>query len=186
MEDMDRVIEEHRKAIGAKKLHVSLGECATPEGVKGELEKVHALMLEYAALPETIRLKAQIEGLLAKMREITRLCQRTVADILDEPASERELRHSIFSIADMASAVDIEFALSFAADQIARHNVDPAIAQARAEGERAGKIAMRERAATEAASTVAPKSIGRDHGRHHEAGAQHAARRIRALKVEGE
>lgn len=37
------------------------------------------------------------------------------------------------------------------------------------------------KAAEVAAATIAPKSIGRDHGRHHEAGAQHAARRIRAL-----
>ena len=37
----------------------------------------------------------------------------------------------------------------------------------------------RERCAKIAVETRAPPSIGRDHGRHHEAGAQHAARRIR-------
>jgi len=39
-----------------------------------------------------------------------------------------------------------------------------------------------ERAAEIAQSVRAPASIGRDHGRHHEAGAQSAARLIRAEK----
>ena len=39
-----------------------------------------------------------------------------------------------------------------------------------------------EAAAKVAESVKAPKSIGRDKGRHHEAGAQHAAAAIRALK----
>lgn len=50
------------------------------------------------------------------------------------------------------------------------------------------RAAALEEAAKVAADVHAPKSIGRDHGRHHEAGAQHAARAIRALiskKMEG-
>ena len=39
--------------------------------------------------------------------------------------------------------------------------------------------AERERCAKIAESIQAPKSIGRDHGKHHEAGAQAAARAIR-------
>lgn len=46
-----------------------------------------------------------------------------------------------------------------------------------------GAEAMREAAAVCADQTEAPASIGRDHGRHHVAGAQHAAKRIRALPV---
>ena len=38
-----------------------------------------------------------------------------------------------------------------------------------------------EEAAKIAESTIAPISIGRDHGRHHQAGAQSAARAIRSL-----
>ncbi len=46
-----------------------------------------------------------------------------------------------------------------------------------------GAEAMREAAAQEADKTSPPKSIGRDHGRHHIAGAQQAAARIRALPI---
>lgn len=45
-----------------------------------------------------------------------------------------------------------------------------------------GFFAGLERAAEIAQSVRAPASIGRDHGRHHEAGAQSAARLIRAEK----
>lgn len=54
------------------------------------------------------------------------------------------------------------------------------ILRLRSENERIRNEAMEE-AAKVAESVRAPKSIGRDHGRHHEAGAQSAARAIRAL-----
>ena len=57
-----------------------------------------------------------------------------------------------------------------------------ALRAAYADGDNQGFNRGLERAAEIAQSVRAPASIGRDHGRHHEAGAQSAARLIRAEK----
>ena len=50
------------------------------------------------------------------------------------------------------------------------------------EGYSKGRVDTKEECAKAAENTKPPKSIGRDKGRHHSAGAQHAARNIRNLK----
>lgn len=60
------VIEAHRLAIGADRVHVSLGPKATPELVAKELAKLQAKSAIFAAF----RLEEQLEAQIARLRGV--------------------------------------------------------------------------------------------------------------------
>jgi len=69
-EKIYEAVEEYRKEIGAKKLHVSLGPNATPENVVAELRKVHENMMEFDSVPEYFRDQWEIKKLRGMLHEI--------------------------------------------------------------------------------------------------------------------
>lgn len=116
--DIAAVIEDHRKEIGAQKMHVTLGPDATPEGVKEQLESIERQMAAYRALPETIRLRAEIIELKEIIRKVGKLAQTDMKKwLVDRETGANEelyaLKSELFGLTDIMS-IDIKVAMDLA------------------------------------------------------------------------
>lgn len=102
MNTIEDVIEEHRLAVGAEDVSVTLAEGATPEGLRAELAAIRELNERYEKFPEVLKQQAQVISLKKRLWEIASMCKRNVVDAT--PKTEKdydELRLKIFNKCDM-------------------------------------------------------------------------------------
>ncbi|MCW3782911.1 hypothetical protein [Defluviimonas salinarum] len=95
------VIEEHRKAVGADKVHVSLGDEATPEGLRDVLAKTRVIGSRYAAYTDAEKAEAEVARLRDELRKI-----RVMTGNAELSPDER--LDKIFFLADMVPDVDLD------------------------------------------------------------------------------
>jgi hypothetical protein len=105
---IEDVIEEHRLAIGAEKVHVTLGDSATPEGLRQTLAQMRADQAEFDSYSDLEKAQAHIARLRSVLRAITRLSQRTVSEMAAETPEMQELKSRIFLLTDLVPDVDLE------------------------------------------------------------------------------
>ena len=110
------VIEAHKNEVGAEKVHVTLGEGATPEGLAEELRKIREKGRLHASFTDLEIEQAKVARHKDTFSKITKLCQRNLTDVL----SQREVDHrlgSIFDLSDMIADVSLEQDTIWMADQ---------------------------------------------------------------------
>lgn len=113
-------VEKYREEMGYKKLHVSLGPKATPENVVAELRKADSERAQYDAIPEIEKLKMQLDDAHEKIRELGKLAQSEVSNIVDgtQHPDVTELKHKIFNLTELYTAINIS-------DHIERYYGEP-------------------------------------------------------------
>ena len=104
----DDVLEEHRRSIGAEKVHVTLGPDATPERLRGALADLRARSEAYGSFTEAERLAAEV----ARLRKLVSRLGDLAGDTrrgADERLSE------ISDLTDMVADVDLDEDMAFMA-----------------------------------------------------------------------
>jgi hypothetical protein len=112
----DDVIETHRQNVGAEKVHVTLGDKATPEGLAEELRKIREKGRLHAAFTEVEIEKSKVARLRKDFGKITKLCQHRIDQDMSQAEINRRLS-DIFSISDMFVDVSLEEDTIWMADQ---------------------------------------------------------------------
>lgn len=102
----DDVIEEHRQALGASSVHVSLGLEATPESLRAVLAELNAKGEIYGSFSDAERRAAEVHRLRGLIDEIS----KTAAN--SDLAPEARLRQ-ILDMTDMIPDVDLELDIEF-------------------------------------------------------------------------
>lgn len=102
----DEVIEEHRQAMGASSIHVSLGPEATPDGLKDVLAALKVQGEIYGSFSEAERRAAEVHRLRTLITEIS----RTAAN--PDVSPEARLRQ-IADMTDMIPDVDLDLDIAF-------------------------------------------------------------------------
>lgn len=102
----DDVIEEHRQAMGASSIHVSLGPEATPEGLQAVLAGLKAKGELYGSFSEAERRAAEVHRLRGLIDEISKTARNP------DFAPEARLRQ-IIDMTDMIPDVDLELDIEF-------------------------------------------------------------------------
>lgn len=101
----DDVIEEHRQAVGAERVSVTLGPAATPEGLARELEKTRRKTAAYESFSELEREQAKVARLRGVMRSALRHSQRRLDATADEMSAKLS---AIFGELDLVPDVSLE------------------------------------------------------------------------------
>lgn len=105
------VIEDHRVAIGAASVHVSLGPEATPENLAVELERLRRECDLFASFTVEEQLGAQVARLRALLDGIDRMARQGDTD-------------AIISAVDMVPDVDMVDDIRFMAEARRKHDLE--------------------------------------------------------------
>lgn len=96
----DDVIEAHRLAVGAKKVHVTLGPEATPDGLEASLARSRQEAAVFGSFPIEERQLAFIARLRGTIRKIDRLARHEnykgilrLTDMIVDVDMVEDLRH---------------------------------------------------------------------------------------------
>ncbi len=101
----DDVIENHRVAVGADNVRVSLAPGATPDELEKELVRLREKTGYYTSFSELERERAKVARLRAKLRRVARHCARP----LDASKADLEACLSkVFNEADLIFHVDLD------------------------------------------------------------------------------
>jgi len=101
----DDIIEEHRQAVGAESVRVTLGPEATPEGVRDAFENIRRSRERFESFTELERKQAHVARLKGAMRRALKHTQRRID--VDHTKADLEKRLSnIFGELDMSLVID--------------------------------------------------------------------------------
>lgn len=100
------VIEDHRLAIGASQVRVSLGPEATPDGLAAALEGLRRTGSVYASFTEVERERAKVHRLRGVLGEVSRLTTTPFDGVTPEEVQRR--MSAIFDLTDLVPDVDLE------------------------------------------------------------------------------
>ena len=106
--EIDAVIEEHKKLVGAEKVYLSLGPNANAENVKTALEEIRIKTKEYNYFSELEQEKAKVARLLAIIKSISKLGQTDFLEYDNQHKDVTKLKREIFNLTDLFADVDLD------------------------------------------------------------------------------
>lgn len=109
----DEVIEQYRQDMGADKVHISLGDNATPESLQEALNHIKEKNKEYYNIPLEIRLESEIMMLREKLNKLSKLGKSTFSEFLSESPKITEIKRSIQVETDIIPDVHQEEAIQY-------------------------------------------------------------------------
>lgn len=106
--DIDAVIEEHRKLVGAEKVHLSLGPNANAENIRSSLEEIRNKSKQYNDFSELEQEKAKVARLRARLSRICNLGQTDFREYDKQHEDVTKLKREIFNLTDLVPDVDLD------------------------------------------------------------------------------
>lgn len=110
MKDFDEVIAKHKVLLGAKDMHVTLGDEATPENLDISLTDLGNSIQAYAAFSAEERLLAQIARLEGILETVNQIADTRVGET---PGMAQTRLARIWSLTGSVPDVDLEVDTAF-------------------------------------------------------------------------
>ena len=106
--DIDAVIEEHRKLVGAEKVHLSLGPNANAENIKSALEEIRIKSNAYNSFSDLEKEQAKVARLRSRLSRICKLGQTDFKKYDEQHEDVTKLKREIFNLTDLVPDIDLE------------------------------------------------------------------------------
>ena len=106
--EIDAVIEEHRKLVGAEKVHLSLGPNANAENIKSTLEEIRIKSNKYNSFSDLEKEQAKVARLRSRLSRICKLGQTDFKEYDKQHEDVTKLKREIFNLTDLVPDVDLD------------------------------------------------------------------------------